>query len=153
MTTNGHGDQSYEERNNRPDNYGEQLFVDYCRLEGYKLHRIGFDEKQDKVQGFYNLNKIIRQLPDYVCLSPASGRMEVVSVKGTNKFKEEDYNNLTWLESVYASPKAPLRFVFAIHWNIERFKVGPDYWVFEYFCLSQKSKWMLGKNGGQEKDV
>jgi hypothetical protein len=121
MTSNGHGGQSYEERNNRPDNYGEQLFVDYCRLEGYKLHRIGFDEKQDKVQGFYNLNKVIRQLPDYVCLSPASGRMAVVSVKGTNKFKEEDYNNLSWLESVYATPKAPLRFVFAIrgqiHWK------------------------------------
>jgi hypothetical protein len=121
MPTNGHGDQSYEERNNRPDNYGEQLFIDYCRLEGYKLHRIGFDEKQDKVQGFFNLNKVIRQLPDYVCLSPASGRMAVVSVKGTNKFKEEDYHNLTWLETVYASPKAPLRFVFAIrgevHWR------------------------------------
>lgn len=121
MLTNGHGDQSYEERNNRPDNYGEQLFVDYCRLEGYKLHRLGFDEKQDKVQGFYNLNKIIRQLPDYVCLSPASGRMAVVSVKGTTKFKEDDYNNLRWLETVYSSPKAPIRFVFAIkgqiHWR------------------------------------
>jgi len=120
MPTNGHGNQSYEERNNRPDNYGEQLFIDYCRTEGYKLHRIGFDEKQDRVQGFYNLNKVIRQLPDFVCLSPASGRMAVVSVKGTNKFKEEDYNNLNWLESVYASPKAPVRFVFAIrgqiHW-------------------------------------
>jgi hypothetical protein len=116
--TNGHGDQSYEERNNRPDNYGEQLFVDYCRLEGYKLHRIGFDEKQDKVQGFYNLNKVIRQLPDYVCLSPASGRMAVVSVKGTNKFKQEDFNNLNWLETVYSTPKAPLRFVFAIRGQV-----------------------------------
>lgn len=118
MPTNGHGNQSYEERNNRPDNYGEQLFIDYCRVEGYKLHRIGFDEKQDKVQGFYNLNKVIRQLPDFVCLSPASGRMAVVSVKGTSKFKEEDYNNLNWMESVYSTPKAPLRFVFAIRGQI-----------------------------------
>jgi hypothetical protein len=143
MLTNGHGDQSYEERNNRPDNYGEQLFIDYCRVEGYKLHRIGFDEKQDKVQGFYNLNKIIRQLPDYICLSPASGRMAVVSVKGTNKFKEEDYNNLRWLETVYASPKAPLRFVFAIR--------GQVYWktsaeVAELYRQSvEEGQWTDGK--------
>ena len=121
MTSNGHGNQSYEERNNRPDNYGEQLFIDYCRVEGYKLNRIGFDEKQDKVPHFYNLNKLIRQLPDYVCSSPVSGRMAVVSVKGTSKFKEEDYNSLNWMEQNYSSPKAPLRFVFAIrgqiHWR------------------------------------
>ena len=116
--TNGHGDQSYEERNNRPDNYGEQLFIDYARVQGYRLHRIGFDEKQDKVEAFYQLSKTIRQLPDFVCLRPGTGRMAVVSVKGTSKFKEEDYNNLSWLESVYSTPKAPLRFVFALKTGI-----------------------------------
>lgn len=143
MPTNGHGNQSYEERNNRPDNYGEQLFVDYCRVEGYKLHRIGFDEKQDKVQNFYNLNKVIRQLPDYVCISPASGRMAVVSVKGTNKFKEQDFNNLSWLESVYASPKAPLRFVFAIrgqiHWRTTQ-EVAEL-----YRTATEEGQWLDGK--------
>lgn len=143
MPTNGHGGQSYEERNNRPDNYGEQLFIDYCRLEGYKLHRIGFDEKQDKVQNFFNLNKVIRQLPDYVCLSPASGRMAVVSVKGTSKFKEEDFNNLSWLETVYSTPKAPLRFVFAVR--------GQIYWrtpieVAElYRASTEEGQWPDGK--------
>lgn len=143
MTNNGHGGQSYEERNNRPDNYGEQLFIDYCRLEGYKLHRIGFDEKQDKVQNFYNLSKTIRQLPDFVCISPASGRMAVVSVKGTNKFKEEDFNNLTWLESAYASPKAPLRFVFAIRGQIY-WKTVPE--VAELYRTSTiEEQWPDGK--------
>lgn len=143
MTNNGHGNQSYEERNNRPDNYGEQLFIDYCRNEGYKLHRIGFDEKQDKVQNFYNLSKTIRQLPDFVCISPASGRMAVVSVKGTNKFKEEDFNNLTWLESAYATPKAPLRFVFAIRGQIH-WKTVPE--VAELYRTSTaEGEWPDGK--------
>jgi hypothetical protein len=69
--------------------------------------------------------------------------MAVVSVKGTNKFKEEDYNNLTWLESVYASAKAPLRFVFAIR--------GQVYWrtsteVAElYREATEQGQWADGK--------
>jgi len=112
------GEQSFAERNNRPDNFGEQLFIDYARNAGYTIHRIGFDEKQDQVQGFYNLNKVIRQLPDFICIRPSTGRMAVVSVKGTSKFKEEDYNRLRWLEDCYSTPKAPLRFVFALKTGI-----------------------------------
>jgi len=77
--------------------------------------------RPDKVEAFYQLSKTIRQLPDYVCLRPGTGRMAVVSVKGTNKFKQEDYDRLTWLEQTFGSPKAPLRFVFAlrsgVHWR------------------------------------
>jgi hypothetical protein len=143
MLDNGHGNQSYEERNNRPDNFGEQIFIDYCRHQGYKLHRIGFDEKQDKVEAFYNLSKTIRQLPDFVCIRPGTGRMAVVSVKGTNKFKEEDYNNLNWMDSAYGNPKAPLRFVFVIR--------GQVYWrtVAEVSEMYRKStsegQWPDGK--------
>ena len=118
MTSNGNGNQSYEERNNRPDNFGEQLFIDYARQQGYRLHRIGFDEKQDKVEAFYQLNQTIRQLPDFICLRPGTGRMAVVSVKGSSKFKEEDYNRLRWLEETYGTPKAPVRFVFALRSGI-----------------------------------
>lgn len=137
------GNKSYEERNNRPDNFGEQLFIDYARNQGYKLHRIGFDEKQDKVQNFYYLNKVIRQLPDFICIRPSTGRMAVVSVKGTRNFKEEDFNNLQWLESVYGTPSAPLRFVFALKTGI--------YWktvaeVAEMYRASkQEEQWSDGK--------
>lgn len=121
MPTNGHGGQTYTERNNRPDNFGEELFIDHCRANGLTCQRIGFDEKQNKVVNFYHLNRVIRQLPDYVVTRKDTNRIAVVSVKGTSKFKEEDFNNLLWLETHYGTTAAPLWFVFAlrtgIHWR------------------------------------
>lgn len=108
------GELTYAERNNRPDNFGEQLFIDYCRHQGYTCRRIGFDEKIGQIPNYWDLNKVLRQLPDFIVARPSTGRMAVVQVKGTNKFKEDDYNNLAWSESVYGSAKAPLRYVFAL---------------------------------------
>lgn len=112
------GDKSYQERNNRPDNFGEELFIDHCRAHGLTCRRIGFDEKQGSIPNYWELNKVIRQLPDFVVTRPDTNRIAVVQVKGTVKFKQDDYNNLAWSESVYGSPKAPLWYVFALKQGI-----------------------------------
>ena len=112
------GEKSYQERNNRPDNFGEELFIDHCRAHGLTCRRIGFDEKQGSIPNYWELNKVIRQLPDFVVTRPDTNRIAVVQVKGTVKFKQDDYNNLAWSESVYGSPKAPLWYVFALKQGI-----------------------------------
>jgi hypothetical protein len=116
--SNGHGNQSYKERNNRLINQGEQLFTDYCFAQGLICQRIGFDEKQNPVPNFYHLSKTLRQLPDYVVTNPQTNKTGIVSVKGTRKFKEEDYLNLPWLEQTYSTQQAPLWFAFCLTDNI-----------------------------------
>lgn len=115
------GELTYAERNNRPDNFGEELFIDHCRANGLTCRRIGFDEKQGSIPNYWELNKVIRHLPDFVVTRPDTNRIAVVQVKGTLKFKADDYNNLAWAESVYGTAKAPLWYVFAlksgIHWR------------------------------------
>jgi hypothetical protein len=137
------GDKSYKERNARPDNFGEELFIDHCRVNGLTCRRIGFDEKQGSIPNYWELNKVIRQLPDFVVTRPDTNRIAVVQVKGTLKFKQDDYNNLGWAESVYGTPKAPLWYVFALKSGI--------YWrtvkqVAElYRTATEEGQWPDGK--------
>jgi hypothetical protein len=137
------GDKSFAERNNRPDNFGEQLFIDHCRNNGLTCHRLGFDEKQELIPNYWNINKVLRQLPDFVVSRPDTGRTGVVQVKGTTKFKQDDYNNLAWAESVYGSPKAQLWYVFALKQGI--------YWLTVtqvadlYRQSNQEGQWPDGK--------
>lgn len=137
------GDKSFKERNNRPDNFGEQLFIDHCRNNGLTCHRLGFDEKQEQITNFWHMSKVLRQLPDFVVTRPDTGRTGVVQVKGTTKFKQDDYNNLSWAESVYGSAKAQLWYVFALKQGI--------YWLTVtqvaelYRQSSQEGQWPDGK--------
>ena len=107
----GNGEQSFSQRNARSVNLGEQLFESWCEANSYTLHRIGYDEKTGPIEGWFKLSPVIRQMPDY--LVKKDGRLAVTSVKGTLKFKEQDYDRLTWFEDMYASPGCPLRFVIA----------------------------------------
>jgi hypothetical protein len=137
------GDKSYQERNNRPDNFGEELFIAHCRANGLSCRRIGFDEKQGQIPNYWDLNKVIRQLPDFVVTRPDTNRIGIVQVKGTLKFKQDDYNNLAWSESVYGSPKAQLWYVFALKQGI--------YWLTVtqvadlYRQSNQEGQWPDGK--------
>ncbi len=58
------GAYSYKERNNVV-NIAEVLFEAYCQSKGYFYRRLGFDEKNDPIPNFYNLNPLIRNLPDF----------------------------------------------------------------------------------------
>ena len=107
----GNGEQSYSQRNARSINLGEQLFEAWCNTNGMKLRRLGLDEKEALVPGWHKLNPVIRQMPDYIAMK--DDRQAVVSVKGTLKFKAQDYDRLSWFEDMYASQDCPLRFVIA----------------------------------------
>jgi hypothetical protein len=122
---NGNGNQTYQERNARNYNLAEDAFEALCADRGVAIQRTGFDEKNGKVPNFFRLNNTLRHLPDYVINyeNKVSGETEtrVIAVKGTDKFKQEDYNRLDWLEANFGSPRAPLYFVFYVrgkfHWR------------------------------------
>lgn len=103
------GANSYEERQS-VDNTAEFLFEYYCAEKGYKLTRIGFDEKKKNVDNFFNLNKFLRNIPDYVVNTPKG--IFVVNVKGTGNFKQKEYEMLPFFKESYSTDKAPLIYAF-----------------------------------------
>lgn len=118
MTQFGNGEESYEERNARAVNIGEEKFIALCEERGVWYQRLGFDEKLGKVPNFYRLNPTLRHLPDFVVsfTNKTTGEEEtrLIAVKGTANFKREDYEKLDWFEQTYSSHRAPLYFVFMI---------------------------------------
>lgn len=116
--SNQSGNQTYAERNAIGYNRGEDWFVAYCEARGVKVQRIGFDEKNGKVPNFFALSDTLRHLPDFV-VNYANQATQVsetraIAVKGTNKFKAEDYDRLDWFEQQYSTARAPLYFVFML---------------------------------------
>ena len=91
-------------------NKGEELFEVYCRDMGYDFKRLGFDEKNDNVDGFFNLNPMLRNLPDY--LVTTKDGMFVVNVKGTANFKKKEIDMLPLFTEWFSSKKAPLCYCF-----------------------------------------
>lgn len=111
MSDYGNGHQTYEERNARTVNLGEQLFEAWCSENDYECYRLGYDEKTGIIPGWHRVAQTIRQMPDY--LVKKGDRMAVVSVKGTLKFKDQDYKRLDWYEQTYATDSCPFRIVIA----------------------------------------
>lgn len=107
----GNGDQPYFERNSRDLNLGEVIFERWCAEDGMEFHRLGYQEKGAIIPGWFKVAQAIRQMPDY--LVEKNGKMAVVSVKGTLKFKTVDYDRLNWFEETYATERCPFRFVIA----------------------------------------
>lgn len=114
MNNHGHAEESYQQRNARNYNYAEDKFEELCQKHGITYNRLGFDEKNGKVPNFFNLNPFIRHLPDYVINWNTNGKQEtrVVSVKGTDSFKQEDYNRIDEMITSYGSDRAKLWFCF-----------------------------------------
>lgn len=107
----GSGEQSYHQRNGRATNLGEQLFETWCTANDFQFYRLGYQEKTGPIPGWYKVADAIRQMPDY--LVAKEGRLATVSVKGTWKFKTEDYDRLSWFQETYATERCPFRFVIA----------------------------------------
>lgn len=105
------GDNSYAERNSIATNQGEELFLQWCRDKQVKVNRLGFDEKQDKVDHFYRLPSLIRNLPDFVVTT--KDKTVLVNVKGSFNFKTEEYNRLDEFEYHFTSDTCQLFYVIA----------------------------------------
>jgi hypothetical protein len=103
------GSHTYQDRQT-VINTGEVLFENYCKEMGYKLNRIGFDEKSKNVDNFFLLNSMLRNLPDYVVNT--KNETFVVCVKGTANFKKKEVDLLPLMTEWFSSPKAPLVYAF-----------------------------------------
>lgn len=130
------GSHSYEQRNSIAFNKGENLFVDWCLVNNYTLHRLGFDEKQSKVAGFYKLASYIRHLPDFIVSK--GDMMALVEVKGSTNFKESDYERLGEAFYIYSTRECPLYYVFATDQGIT-WKKGQE--VAELYEKAEDQQW------------
>ena len=86
--TYGNASQDYQGRQSVGVNIGEQIFEQWCERTGWNCTRLGFDEKFANVGAFYNLNPVLRNMPDYVI--QRDDRTFAVNVKGTPNIKEKE---------------------------------------------------------------
>lgn len=104
------GAYSYQQRN-QSLNTAEILFEKYCNEKQYFIRRLGFDEKNDPVPDFFNLNPFIRNLPDYI-INNNDTLSALVMVKGTANIKQKEYNLIPQMRGFYSSEKCPLVYCF-----------------------------------------
>ena len=103
------GQNSYKERQSNV-NIGEIIFEKYCQKKGYDCRRMGFDEKQNSINNFFNLSVLLRNLPDYVVNTEKE--TFIVNVKGTANFKQKEIDILPLFIEWFSSKKAPLVYAF-----------------------------------------
>lgn len=98
---------NYADRNTG-NNFAEDFFENYCK--NYKIVRLGFNEKYNSIPKFYNLNPIIRNIPDYFVY--ATNKTFLCNVKGTANIKQKEIDLLPDLISSYSSKDCPLIYAF-----------------------------------------
>jgi hypothetical protein len=138
--TYGNADQTYQERQGVGVNIGEQMFEQWCERTGWNCTRLGFDEKFANVGYFYNLNPVLRNMPDYVI--QRDDRTFVVNVKGTANIKEKERVLLPQLISAYSTPRAPLIYAFCI--RNQRMKFAEADHIIELYDIESDRRWLDG---------
>ena len=138
--TYGDASQSYEGRQGVGVNIGEEMFEQWCVRSGWKCTRLGFDEKFANVAEFYNLNPVLRNMPDYVI--QREQRTFVVNVKGTANIKEKERMLLPKIIDAYSSTKAPLIYAFCI--RNQRMKFAEAEHVIELYDIEADKQWHDG---------
>jgi hypothetical protein len=120
----GNSGQSYTERVKTIKNDGEYLFEQFCNLNYCEFHRLGFDEHENNVPNYWKLSGLLRNLPDYVL--QAKGKTFVVAVKGTDNFKQKEFDLLPKMVETYSSEEAPLIYAFCFKENTHPIWVRPN---------------------------
>ena len=133
----GSGSQDYNERNSVKINLGEELFLEWAKSKCTFISRLGFDEKNRNVDLFYNLNPILRNIPDFVILN--NHRIFLVNVKGTTNIKRKEIELLPKIIEAYSSEKAPLVYAFCFRGNEPVFKSTEK--LFKMYEESQDKVW------------
>jgi len=103
---------NYKERNSG-SNFAEEFFEQYCK--NYYIRRIGFDEKHDNIPHFYNMSRMLRNLPDYYV--DTGKKQFVVNVKGTDCIKQKEYDIIPLLSSAYSDDNCMLVYAFCFKEN------------------------------------
>lgn len=138
--TYGNANQSYQGRQGVGVNIGEELFEQWCARNSWNCTRLGFDEKFANVGAFYNLNPVLRNMPDYVI--QRDDRTFAVNVKGTPNIKEKERLLLPQLIKAYSSEKAPLIYIFCIRGDRIRFAEAEH--IIELYDIETDKQWHDG---------
>ena len=91
---------SYKQRQTVVDK-GEKIFEEWCAEKGYTCNRLGFDPKNIKIEGFYNLDPRLRALPDFIVNGKDKKHPVLVHVKGTFRVKDIDIVNYKELQDFF----------------------------------------------------
>lgn len=113
MSEFGNASESFEERQSKWTNVGEDMFKSWCQNSGRGVFKIGFDEKNRRVpQHHYNaLPELLRKLPDFIV---TGNKCSIVEVKGTVNFKRLDYQNIDKRVALYSNEACKFWYVFCI---------------------------------------
>lgn len=107
---------SYEKRN-ATFNIGETRFEEYCKKNNIYFRRLGFDSVNDPIPNFFNINPLIRNLPDYfICKSNTDDQDQptaLIMVKGTPNITQKEYKLIPSFIESYSSPRCELLYAFA----------------------------------------
>jgi len=137
----GNSGQAYADRVKTIKNDGEDLFEKFCAIAGTQFHRIGFDEHENNVPNYWRLGNILRNLPDYVINT--KNKTFVVAVKGTDNFKQKEFELLPSMVEAFSSKEAPLIYAFCFKEKQKPMWVKPEE-LLELYKKSQDQKWHDG---------
>jgi len=130
---------SYKDRN-KGNNFAEDFFEEYCK--DYFIARLGFDEKNNSIPLFYNVNPILRNMPDYFVY--ANKKTFVCNVKGTANIKQKEINILPNIANAYNSKDCPLIYAFCFKGN--KFPIFKSYQeVINLYTNETDKQWNDGK--------
>ena len=138
----GNSESEYALRVKTIKNDGEYLFEKFCAENDCDFYKMGFDENEKNVPKFWNLNPVLRNLPDYVILNK-EGKMFVVMVKGTDSIKKNEMILLPELIRSFNSERAPLMYAFCFK------EVGKTIWkstqeVMDLYDTAEDKQWSDG---------
>ena len=88
---------------------GEELFEQWAADQGYELIRLGLSVMIDRG---WELSPFIRNLPDYICITPKGKRL--VQVKGSYSIKQQEHKLIPDMMKHYESTNVPLYYAFCL---------------------------------------
>lgn len=103
------GNNSFAERN-AGANLGEELFEQYCKEKQVFFKRLGFDEKKQQIPRFWEINPMVRNLPDYFVATNSCSML--VMVKGTANLKQSEVKMIPLFLEWYHSKNCELYYAF-----------------------------------------
>jgi hypothetical protein len=130
---------------NTGENIAEIRFENYCNSNGIFMKRLGFDEKNEPLPNFFNINQYIRNLPDYfICnTSKPNQPTALVMVKGTANIKKGEYLMLQNFIDWYSAPRCQLLYAFCFDNKLPIFKRVNE--VSRLYSQSIDKQWNDGK--------
>jgi hypothetical protein len=106
----GSGKQTFNDRNSIKINLAEELFLDWAAEKCSFVARLGFDEKAGYVDKFFEINPLLRNIPDFLIMN--NDKLFLVNVKGTANIKQKEMDLLPKLVEIYSNVNAPLVYCF-----------------------------------------